>query len=101
MQHCIEREGEEVWQWLHHKKAHVFIAGSVHRLCVCVSSSESVCVLQQCQAHASGGTGGTVCRVRALGRTVPAAGADLPLPPPHLTQTAAGDMDLATPTSPQ
>ena len=44
VQHCIEREGEEVWQWLHHKKAHVFIAGSVHHLCVCVLVPVRVCV---------------------------------------------------------
>lgn len=27
VQHLIEREGEEVWQWVWHKQAHVFIAG--------------------------------------------------------------------------
>ena len=84
------QEGSRLHRWV-----------SPPSLCVCVSSSECVCPIQQCQAHASGGAGGSVCRVRALGRTVSAAGTDLPLPPPHLTETAIGDMDLATPTSPQ
>jgi sulfite reductase (NADPH) flavoprotein alpha-component len=27
VQHCVEREGREVWQWLEGRKASVFIAG--------------------------------------------------------------------------
>lgn len=29
VQHCIEREGKEVWQWLKGRKASVYIAGLV------------------------------------------------------------------------
>lgn len=29
MQHCIKREGKKVWEWIHHRQAHVYIAGYV------------------------------------------------------------------------
>ena len=58
VQHSIEREGLEVWQWMRDKQAHVFIAGCVHvfiagyvlhvhvhsRVRTCVHSKVRTCV---------------------------------------------------------
>jgi sulfite reductase (NADPH) flavoprotein alpha-component len=44
VQHCIEREGRKVWQWLEGRKASVFIAGNAKRMPQDVQQAlQSVC----------------------------------------------------------
>jgi sulfite reductase alpha subunit-like flavoprotein len=46
VQHRIQQEGREVWLWMHHRQAHVYIAGNAKRMPVDVQEAlQTVCVV--------------------------------------------------------